>query len=104
MRPPSRLGNISTRMQVLTGNDVLIGGFIIQGAAAKRVVVRARGPSLVPFGTANAIANPRLELYSGPDGDTSPERRRGAAGTARRCRRRASRRRRARRKRRFSPR
>ncbi|MBK7660285.1 MAG: hypothetical protein IPJ28_14645 [Betaproteobacteria bacterium] len=64
--PPSRLGNISTRMQVLTGNDVLIGGFIIQGAAAKQVVVRARGPSLVPFGIANAIANPRLELYSGP--------------------------------------
>ena len=63
--PPSRLGNISTRMQVLTGDDVLIGGFIIQGSAPKQVVVRARGPSLVPFGVTNAIANPRLDLYAG---------------------------------------
>ena len=60
-----RLGNISTRMQVLTGNDVLIGGFIIQGTAPKTVVVRARGPSLIPFGVTNAIANPRMDLFSG---------------------------------------
>ena len=60
-----RLANISTRMQVLTGNDVLIGGFIIGGSAPKTVVVRARGPSLVPFGIANALANPTLQLLSG---------------------------------------
>ena len=60
-----RLANISTRMQVLTGNDVLIGGFIIGGAEPKTVVVRARGPSLIPFGVANALANPRMDLYSG---------------------------------------
>ncbi len=60
-----RLANISTRMQVLTGNDVLIGGFIIGGTESKTVVVRARGPSLVPFGVANAVANPRMDLFSG---------------------------------------
>ena len=60
-----RLGNISTRMQVLTGNDVLIGGFIIGGSAPKTVVVRARGPSLAPFGITNFLANPKLDLYSG---------------------------------------
>jgi len=60
-----RLGNISTRMQVLTGNDVLIGGFIIGGTTPKTVVVRARGPSLIPFGITNALANPKLDLYSG---------------------------------------
>ena len=60
-----RLGNISTRMQVLTGNDVLIGGFIIGGLEAKTVVVRARGPSLAPFGIANFLANPKLDLFSG---------------------------------------
>ncbi|MBK7660165.1 MAG: hypothetical protein IPJ28_13935 [Betaproteobacteria bacterium] len=60
-----RMANISTRMQVLTGNDVLIGGFIIGGSAPKTVVVRARGPSLIPFGIANALPNPTMQLFSG---------------------------------------
>jgi hypothetical protein len=63
--PASPLANISTRGQVLTGNDVMIGGFVIQGEAPQTVVVRARGPSLVPFGIANALANPVLQLFSG---------------------------------------
>jgi len=62
---PPRLANISTRMQVLTGNDVMIGGFVISGAAPKTVVIRARGPSLVAFGITNALANPSLQLFSG---------------------------------------
>jgi hypothetical protein len=58
-----RLVNLSTRSQVLTGDNVLIGGFIIDGGP-KTVVVRARGPSMagqVP----NVMANPTLTLYSG---------------------------------------
>jgi len=62
---PARLANISTRMQVLTGNDVLIGGFIITGSAPKTVVVRARGPSLTQAGVPGAIVDPVLQLYSG---------------------------------------
>ena len=61
-----RLGNISTRMQVLTGNDVMIGGFAVAGPLPKTVVVRARGPSLISSGVTNALANPMLRLYSGP--------------------------------------
>ncbi len=60
-----RLGNISTRLQVLTGDSVMIGGFIIGGTQAKTVVVRARGPSLAAFGIANPLANPLLQLFSG---------------------------------------
>ena len=60
-----RLANISTRMQVLTGDDVMIGGFIIGGTTAKTVAVRARGPSLTALGVPNALANPVLQLYSG---------------------------------------
>ena len=60
-----RLVNLSTRGQVLTGNDVLIGGFIIEGSTSKTVVVRARGPSLAALGVANALANPSLRLMSG---------------------------------------
>ena len=59
-----RLVNISTRMQVLTGDDVMIGGFIIGGSAPKTVVVRGRGPSLGQVG-APTLANPKLDLYSG---------------------------------------
>ena len=61
-----RLANISTRMQVLTGADVLIGGFIIGGSQPKTVVVRARGPSLTAAGVTGALANPVLQLFSGP--------------------------------------
>jgi hypothetical protein len=62
---PPRLANISTRMQVLTGDDVMIGGFVIGGTAPKTVVVRARGPSLVAQGIAGALANPFLQVFSG---------------------------------------
>ena len=65
--PPvvTRLVNISTRMQVLTGNDVLIGGLTIGGTLPKTVVVRARGPSLSAAGIASPLANPVLQLFSG---------------------------------------
>lgn len=64
-RPPSQaqLLNISTRMDVKTGDNVLIGGFIVTGNAAKKVVLRALGPSLSQFGIAGALADPILELH-----------------------------------------
>lgn len=63
---PTRSVGISTRMGVLTGDNVMIAGFIISGAAPKTVVVRARGPSL---GVTGALANPALTLVPG---DGSP--------------------------------
>jgi len=57
--PPVTLGNISTRLRVETGDNVLIGGFIIAGTQSKKVIVRAIGPSLTVSG---ALANPVLEL------------------------------------------
>jgi hypothetical protein len=59
---PGTLGNISTRVRVETGNNVLIGGFIINGSAPKNVVVRGIGPSLAQFGIPDALADPTLEL------------------------------------------
>jgi len=64
--PEIPLINISTRGQVLTANDVMIGGFIIQGDAPQTVIIRARGPSLVPFGIPNALLDPVLQLFDGP--------------------------------------
>src|SRR6267378_2294449 len=59
------LGNISTRAFVQTDNDVMIGGFIVQGTGPKTVIVRAIGPELTPFGIPNALADPTLDLHNG---------------------------------------
>ena len=60
----TKLLNISTRMQVLTGDGVPIGGFIVTGLSPKKVIVRAIGPSLAAFGVAGALADPTLELHA----------------------------------------
>ncbi len=56
--------NVSTRLPVGTGNNVLIEGFIVQGpnGSTKKIIIRAIGPSLVPFGITDALANPTLEI------------------------------------------
>jgi len=64
---PPRLGNISTRMQVLTGGNVMIGGFIIGGSSNKTVAITATGPSLAPFGISNPLMNPTLQLVRSSD-------------------------------------
>jgi subtilisin-like proprotein convertase family protein len=61
------LANISTRGVVQTGDNVLIGGFIVTGTDPKTVLLRAIGPSLTPLGVPNALADPALELR-GPAG------------------------------------
>ena len=61
----SSLGNISTRLRVLGGDNVLIGGMIATGTATKRVIVRAIGPSLTGLGVPGALADTTLELYPG---------------------------------------
>jgi len=60
----AKLTNISTRGFVQTGDNVMIGGFIL-GAAGEpgSIVIRAIGPSLIPLGVVNALADPTLALY-----------------------------------------
>jgi len=60
--PPTVLGNISTRAFVQTGDNVMIGGFIVEGAQPKRVIIRAIGPELTQYGVPNPLFNPTLEL------------------------------------------
>lgn len=61
---PSLL-NISTRLPVQTGDNVLIGGFIIDGTEPKTLIVRGIGPSLPVPG---ALADPIIEVH-GPSGE-----------------------------------
>lgn len=62
---PSSLLNISTRLRVGTGENALIGGFIITGTEAKKVIIRGLGASLANEGVAGVLQNPTLELVSG---------------------------------------
>jgi hypothetical protein len=60
--------NISTRVDVETGDNVAIGGFIITGGTTpKTVIIRAIGPSLATSGVTGLLADPILELHE-PDG------------------------------------
>src|SRR5207248_11014443 len=59
------LVNISTRLLVQTGAKVGIGGFIITGTDAKKVLIRGLGPTLTSFGVPNALQDPVLELHDG---------------------------------------
>ena len=63
----TRFVNVSTRGRVGTVDETMIGGFIVQGGAAKRVIIRAIGPSLAagPSPVVNALADPFLELHDG---------------------------------------
>jgi len=60
---PAQPLNISTRMEVRTDEQVLIAGFIIDGTAPKRVLLRAIGPSLSEVGILNPLADPFFELH-----------------------------------------
>src|SRR5205814_1017347 len=66
-RPEIPTIGISTRGLVQTVDNVMIGGFIIQGTGPQTVVVRARGPSL---GVAGALADPVLTVVPAAGGPT----------------------------------
>ena len=59
----SKVANISTRGNVGTGDNVMIGGFIVGGAQPTNMLVRALGPTLTDFGVTGALADPILELH-----------------------------------------
>jgi hypothetical protein len=65
----AKLANISTRGQVLTNNDVLIGGLIIQGPLSHSVLLRALGPSIA--GVAGVLQNPTLQVVNAQGGTLS---------------------------------
>lgn len=61
----TRIVNLSSRGPVGTGDDILIVGFVINGSAPKKVLLRGVGPALTPLGVTGALADPTLQLYSG---------------------------------------
>lgn len=61
---PANPANISTRGFVESGDNVMIGGFIVGGSQSRTVLARAIGPSLTPLGVPNALQDPFLELHN----------------------------------------
>jgi len=62
----SKLGNLSTRALVRTGNNVVIAGFVLgNNGGNDRIIVRGLGPSLSAFGISNPLQDPMLELRDG---------------------------------------
>ncbi|MBA2584918.1 MAG: hypothetical protein H0U99_00335 [Chthoniobacterales bacterium] len=61
---PPRLANISTRANVMTGENVLIGGFLLHGAGQRQLLIRAIGPSLAVNGTplTGRLQDPTIEV------------------------------------------
>jgi cytochrome c peroxidase len=64
---PAQALNISTRLGVGAGDNVMIGGFIIKGNSSKSVLIRGLGPSLSNLGLTGVLLDPVLELR-GADG------------------------------------
>jgi hypothetical protein len=62
--PSPPLLNLSTRVTLAAGQTA-IQGFVVEGPAPRRVLVRAIGPSLAQFGVSNAAANPALTVFRG---------------------------------------
>jgi hypothetical protein len=66
-----KLLNISGRGQVLTGSQVMVGGFIIGGGSGpKQVLIRGYGPTLEAAVGPGVLADPVIELYA--DHDNNP--------------------------------
>jgi hypothetical protein len=61
--PTSTVANLSVRGFVGDGDNVLIGGIIVNGLATQEVLFRGVGPDLTSAGVANALADPTLELH-----------------------------------------
>lgn len=62
---PGLLLNLSTRADVLTGEDVAIAGFVVSGTDAKTVLIRGLGPTLATLNVTNPLPNPTLTLFTG---------------------------------------
>jgi hypothetical protein len=62
--PPAPLMNLSTRATLVAGG-VLSPGFVIGGTTPRRVLIRAIGPGLAPFGVTGVMANPTLAVFNG---------------------------------------
>lgn len=68
--PGGRLVNISVLGAVGSGAQALVPGFVIGGSGTRRVLIRAIGPGLAPFGVTDAVADPQIAVVAVDGGVT----------------------------------
>ena len=61
----ARLVNVSSRGPAAVGSGALISGFVLEGGAGARVLLRGVGPAMTQFGATNTVADPSIWLYDG---------------------------------------
>ena len=61
---PSRIANVSTLGFAGTGAQQLVQDFVIDGVSPKRLLIRAVGPGLAPFGVSGTLADPQLSVIA----------------------------------------
>ncbi|HEY0907843.1 MAG TPA: hypothetical protein VGE35_00680 [Candidatus Paceibacterota bacterium] len=61
---PSKLINISVQVPITDEYTSATAGFVIRGDTVKKVLIRAVGPGLAPFGVTKFNPDPRLTLYN----------------------------------------
>jgi hypothetical protein len=61
----NKLVNLSVRAYIGSDSDVPNLGFVVAGTTARKVMIRAVGPTLGAFGVSDSIADPQLELFRG---------------------------------------
>ncbi len=59
-----KLVNVSARSAVGTGDNILIAGFVVDGTAAKTLLIRGVGAKLAEYGVTGVLADPKLEIYT----------------------------------------
>jgi hypothetical protein len=64
IKPFGQFLNVSARLPTGVGDNVLIGGFIINGTAPKKIIIRVMGPSLAASGVSGVLADPMVELHN----------------------------------------
>lgn len=62
--------NVSTRGQVGTGSNVVIAGFVVNGAVSRRMLIRGAGPTLSSLGVPGVLADPQITLVAQSSGQT----------------------------------
>jgi len=60
---PVEMVNISTRGNVGTGLQKLVGGFVVSGDVPRQVLIRGIGPGLAAYGVPGTLADPIIRLY-----------------------------------------
>ncbi len=59
----TRVNNMSVLTHAGSGSGILTTGFTVSGSGAKKLLLRATGPALLPFGVANVLADPLLTVF-----------------------------------------